>query len=114
MLHLIPIVAIIGFFSAVITFVYMHYKSRHLQRMALIDSSQNADIFFEKKRNDKYSALKLGILLVFGGLGFFIGMMIDYYGPFRIDAVFPIAFTLIGSGLGLLVYYGIVSKRDDD
>ena len=47
---LIPIIAVGGFFSSIIIFTYMHYSSRHRERMALIESGQDAGIFHREKK----------------------------------------------------------------
>lgn len=106
---LIPIIAIIGFFSAVITFVYMHYKSKHQQRMALIESGKTADIFFEKKLDGESSALKFGMLLTFAGLGFLLAVFIEEYT--KVDEIILFPFTLVGGGLGLIMFYKTVINR---
>jgi len=109
---LIPIIAIIAFFSAVITFIYMHYKSRHQQRMALIESGKTADIFFERKLDQKSNALKLGMLLTGAGLGFFAAIMLEEYT--RMDEVLFLPLSAIGGGLGLILFYTTVKKNDND
>lgn len=110
---LIPIIAVGGFFASIITFIYMYFKSKHQQRMALIDSGQTADIFAENKLSDKANALKSGMFLTGGALGFFIGSIIEEYT--RLDngkAFIPLA--LIGAGLGLIMFYNIITKKEDE
>jgi hypothetical protein len=108
----IPIIALLGFFGTIITFIYMRYKSRHQQRMALIDSGRSADIFFEKKLDDKSNALKYGMLLTGIGLGFFIGVLIESALDWpEALAVFPM--SVIGGGLGLIIFYFLIAKRTE-
>lgn len=109
---LIPIIGTIGFFSAVITFIYMRYKSRHQQRMALIDSGQTADIFSEKKLGQKSNALKNGMLLTGSGIGFFLAVILEEYT--RMDDILFFPLTLIGGGLGLILFYSVVRKNEDE
>lgn len=110
---LIPIIAVGGFFASVITFIYMFYKSRHQQRMALIDSGQSADIFAENKLSDKANALKTGMSLTGAAVGFLVGSFIEEYT--RMDngtAIIP--FALIGGGIGLILFYNVISKKEDE
>jgi len=110
---LIPIIAVGGFFASAITWIYMSYKSKHQQRMALIDSGQSADIFVEKKLDKKSNALKTGMFLTGGGLGFFFGILIEEYS--RLDngmALVPL--SLVGGGLGLILFYAVASKNEDE
>lgn len=109
---LIPIIAVGGFFTAAITWIYMNYKSKHQQRMALIDSGQSADIFVEKKLDKKSNALKTGMFLTGGGLGFFFGMVIEEYSRLEHGMAF-IPLALVGGGLGLILFYIVASKNED-
>jgi hypothetical protein len=110
---LIPIIAVGGFFAAAITWIYMSYKSKHQQRMALIDSGQSADIFVEKKLDKKANALKTGMFLTGGGLGFFFGTLIEQYSRLQEGMGF-IPLSFVGGGLGLILFYSVVSKREDE
>ena len=109
---LIPIISILGFWGAVITWIFMYYRSRHQQRMALIESGMNADIFSEKKLDDKYSALKFGMLLTGIGLCFFLGIVAETTLNLEEGlGIFPM--TFVGGGLGLILYYRIMSAKDE-
>lgn len=110
---LIPIIAVGGFFASVITFIYMYFKSRHQQRMALIDSGQSADIFTENKLSDKANSLKTGMFLTGGALGFFVGSIIEQYSRMNEGTAF-IPLALIGGGLGLILFYNVISKKEDE
>jgi len=88
----------------------MHYKSRHQQRMALIESGKTADIFFEKKLDQRSNALKLGMLLTGAGLGFFAAIMLEEYT--RMDDILFLPLTAIGGGLGLILFYSVVKRNN--
>ncbi len=110
---LIPMLAIVGFFGAIITFVYMFFKSRNSERMALIESGQSAEIFASKKLDDKSNALKYGMLIVGIGLGFLIGLFLEVV--FRLpDATGVISMTFVGGGLGLILFYSRISRILDE
>ena len=109
---LIPLVAIIGFFGAIITFIYMRYKSRHQQRMALIDSGQSAEIFMEKSYDNKDNALKYGMLLTGAGLGFYAGIITETLFGLE-EGLGALPLTFVGGGIGLILFYNIIQKRED-
>ena len=80
--------------------------------MALIDSGQNAEIFFEKSSDQKTESLKYGMLLTGVGIGFFLGYLIECALDWP-DALGILPLSLIGGGLGLIWFYFII-KRDED
>ncbi|MBT8232378.1 MAG: hypothetical protein HKO66_01160 [Saprospiraceae bacterium] len=110
--ELIGLLAVVGFFGSIITFIYMRYKSKHQQRMALIDSGQSADLLVERNLDNKSNALKNGMFFTGAGLGFFTGVLFESF--LRIEeglAILPLSF--VGGGLGLILFYSVVSRRDD-
>jgi len=108
--HLPPIFAVIGTFAAIITFVYMRYRSRHAERMALIESGQTADILSEKSYSSGEGGLKTGLFLIGGGLGFLIGKAIETQLHWEEGSgIFPMA--LVGAGIGLVIFYTIVKRN---
>lgn len=118
---LIPIFGIIFTFGipGLIIFWYLYIK--HKERMRMMEKGLTpADIktFYmesEKKPKNPYSALKWGILFLFVGLGIFVSNIIYYQYDFDEGLGFGITITF--AGLGLLLYYTIVSaklKKDDE
>ena len=109
----IPIVAVGGFFAALITFIYMYFKTRHVQNMALIETGQDSEIL---KRQFKFSwgtGLKTGLLLIGIGLGFILGILLaDVNGWDPPAGVFPMA--MIGGGLGLVINHLLVVRNRED
>jgi len=110
MQDLIPIIAILGTFGSLTTFIYMRYKSRHTERMALIESGQSAEILKESNFTNGESGLKTGLFLIGGGLGFLIGKIIattlHWEEP---SAIIPM--TLVGAGIGLVIFYMIARSN---
>jgi len=108
---ILPLFAIVGFFGSVITFIYMKYKSRHAERMALIESGQTADVLSEKNYSNSENGLKTGLFLIGGGLGFVAGRILetifDWHEP---SGIIPMA--LVGAGIGLVVFYRIVRTKE--
>ena len=111
MMHLVPIFAIIGFFASVITYFYMKYKSSHTEKMALIESGQSADLLSEKKHSNSESSLKNGLFLIGGGLGFVAGRILESIRSWG-EGSDSIACALIGAGIGLVIFYQMMSKKE--
>lgn len=105
---LIPIIAIISFFSSIIIFVYMFFTYRSRIRMALIERDKDASIF--RKTQDRSIALRNGIVAVMSGVGLILGYVLEMAG-------FPgfvayLGMVLIFGGLGLISYYWYVSRQE--
>lgn len=109
---LVPLFAIVGTFLSIIILIYMRYKTKHQQRMALIESGQSADIFTEKKLDQRDSSFKLGLLMTGAGLGFLLGLVMSEVTNIEEAVIFPC--TLIGGGLGLIIFYMITRNRNSD
>ena len=108
--HLPPVIAMLGTFGTLVTFIYMRYKSRHTERMALIESGQSADILNEKTLSSGEGGLKTGLFLIGGGLGFFIGKIVETALHWEEGSgIFPLA--LVGAGIGLVIFYSIVRRN---
>jgi hypothetical protein len=110
--ELIGMIAVTGFFGSIITWIYMYYKSKHQQRMALIESGTSADIFTERSLDNKSTALKYGMLLTGIGLGFFLGILSErMFGLDDGQGIFPLIF--VGGGIGLILFYNVMAKKED-
>ena len=72
---LIPILAVAGFWAAVIIWVYMFFSSRHRERMALIDNRMDAKVFSQESNRE--NALKTGVVAIMAGIGVFIAYLLD-------------------------------------
>jgi len=113
MQDLVPLFGILGFFGAIITAIYMGSKTRHRERMALIESGQNAEIFSEKQYHQGERGLKTGLFLIGGGMGFFLGNVTEtVLGWDDGAAIAPL--TAVGAGIGLVIFYILMSKRRED
>ena len=109
---LIPILGTIGFFGAIITWIYMRYKSQHQQRMALIESGTSADIFTEPALDNKSSALKWGMLFIGAGLGFYVGILSEMMFNIE-DGLGALPLTFVGGGIGLVLFYKMMAAREE-
>ncbi len=109
--ELIGLVAVAGSISTVAFIAYLFINSRHKVRMALIQHGQEASIFREKQSGT--SGLKYGLLMVGIGLGILAGMMIE--SIVGTDSPVPhFSMMLILGGAGLIVYYLISKKQEED
>jgi hypothetical protein len=114
---LIPIIAIIATFSAIGIPLYHHIRTRHLERMALIEKgivSEDVKYLYYKpsSMNNPYGYLKWGLILFFAGLGFLIPLLLLYF--FDGDPALSLALVPIGVGIALLIYYRIALKHRDE
>lgn len=108
---LIPLVAIGGSITAMVIIAYLFFNSRHKVRMALIQHGKEATIF--KDTPNGSSGLKFGLLMVGIGLGILAGMMLE--SVLDTDSPVPhFSMMLILGGAGLITYYSILKKKDDE
>lgn len=105
--ELIPIIAVAGFWTSVIVFVYMFFTSRNRIRMALIERDKDAGIF--RKTRDLSLALRNGLVCVMVGVGILLGYQLEQLGvpPF----VAYLSMVFIFGGLGLIAYYLYAQKK---
>lgn len=104
---LIPILAIVGFFAAIIIFIYMFFTSRNRIRLALIDQGKDVSIF--RKSSRRSLALRNGLVAVMVGAGLLIGYLLEKVGIPGFVAY--TAMVLIFGGIGLVAYYFYERKR---
>ncbi|MEQ6166091.1 MULTISPECIES: DUF6249 domain-containing protein [unclassified Ekhidna] len=104
---LIPIVAIISVFGSVILFVTT--LTNYSLKKKLIDkdmvNSETANLF--TKKDNRHSALKWGIIVLFGGLGLIV---IDSMGLDG-DEAMPYGIEAVSIAIGFLIYYAMMKKE---
>jgi hypothetical protein len=105
--ELIPIVVFTGFFAMVFGIVYLRTR----ENLAMLEKGLNPKQF--ANRPAPYKSLKLGLLLLGGGLGLLIAFLIDRNISARDENMPPIYFALIaiGGGLGLIASYAVEKKE---
>ncbi|WP_370086278.1 DUF6249 domain-containing protein [Ekhidna sp.] len=107
---LIPMIAIISVFGSVILFVST--LTNYSLKKKLIDKDmvnpETANLF--KKQDNKQSALKWGLIVLFGGLGLII---IDSMGLDG-DEAMPYGIEAVCISIGFLIYYAMMKKEMDD
>ena len=110
-MHAEPVIGMISFFGFAAFLTYMYYNTRHRERMALIESGQDAGIF--KSLPKGVSSLKWGLVLTMIGLalgiGIFADVTMDHDGP-----VVTIPLVFLFAGIGFIIFYKIIKDQEDD
>ena len=100
----IPIVAMIG---VVIMIIYLR-RYENIERMAMIDRGLSpADM--KKPKEEGFTSLKFGLLLIGAGLGLLVGYFLDENTRMNEIAYFSMLF--IFGGIGLLIAYFMQQKK---
>ena len=102
----------ITMFVAIAIVLYQFLKSRHAERMAIIDKGLNEDqlsyLLRTKKSASSYDwSLKIGAVLVGVGLAVLLGTMAPY--DYQEQVITGLVFLF--PGIGLLVVYRLGNKK---
>ncbi len=107
--------AIIFIFGSIATIIIAlsYFKSRRIERTALIAAGKDASIFeqFSKKSNP-YLSLKYGMFLVGLALGVILGAVLDTYTAMDEVASY-FSMVLAFGGLSLILFYLIQRKLQE-
>jgi len=96
--------------TSIVIIAYLYFNSRHKIRMALIQHGKEASIFKENANGS--NGLKYGLLMIGIGLGLFMGMVIE--SVVQTDSPMPhFSMMLVLGGLGLVIYYLLMKKKED-
>jgi len=105
----IPLVGIFATFGSTTFILFLLIRSRHKQRMAMIEHGLTPDMFKRSSRSIA-SNLKYGMFLVAIGVAMIFGYILE--SATRMDdgeGYFPM--LSIFGGLSLLAYYAIAKNR---
>lgn len=102
------IIGITGFFITMIVLIVSYFRTRHRERMALINNGRTAQIF-QTPESESFGSLKLGLFLLSIGLGLMIGLIIDNILETEPAGVF-VSILVLG-GVSLIFYHIYVSGR---
>lgn len=103
------IVATTFFFITMIVLIVSYFRTRHTERMALINSGRTARIF-DKSDNDSNRTLKLGLFLLSIGFGLLIGLIFDHFLDTEPAGVF-VSILILG-GVSLIYYHRYIQSRE--
>jgi Flp pilus assembly protein TadB len=101
------ILFIIFFFITMIVLIVNYFKTRHTERMALINSNKTSKIF--DAGDDSKRTLKLGLFLLSVGLGLLIGLIADKILGTEPAGSF-ISILILG-GISLILYYSYIERN---
>jgi F0F1-type ATP synthase assembly protein I len=103
------IIGITGFFITMIVLVVSYFKTRHSERMALINSGRTAKIF-DSSDTETNKALKFGLFLLSIGLGLLVGLLVDRMLDSEPSGVFVSIF--IFGGISLIYYHNYIESKN--
>ncbi|HQV66446.1 MAG: hypothetical protein KAX53_07245 [Saprospiraceae bacterium] len=95
-------------FITLIILIVNYFKTRHTERMALINSGRTAKIF-DSNDTESNKSLKTGLFLLSVGLGLLAGMVIDNILDTEPAGVFVC--ILIFGGFSLIYYHNYVERK---
>jgi len=108
----IPIVAILTTFGTTFGLVFYYLHTRNRQRLAMLEKGIDPKSFYPKPSANKYASLKWSLLLIGIAIGLFLASVIEHSTDLEEGAQF--AMVILFGGLGLLTYFLIVKKNDQD
>ncbi len=95
-------------FITLIILIVNYFKTRHTERMALINSGRTAKIF-DSNDTESNKSLKTGLFLLSVGLGLLAGMVIDNILDTEPAGVFVC--MLIFGGISLIYYHNYIERK---
>lgn len=100
----------ISFFATIFGVMYMHYTTRHKERIALIEKGTDASVFYsDRAKERKYYSLQFGILAVCIGVGILMGHLLEKSG-LKDEIAYNSMIFLMG-GIGLITFHVINLKQ---
>jgi hypothetical protein len=108
---MLAILLIFGGPPTLIIIIYSIYrKSKHKERMALIEKGVDASIYL-KEETTFHKVLMVGMLIGGIGLGLLLGYTLSVFTPMQKEFIMPILALLFG-GLGLIGYFVYRKKTE--
>ncbi|NAS12145.1 DUF6249 domain-containing protein [Poritiphilus flavus] len=104
------IIVPITFVAAIFGILFLYLRSRHRERIAMIERGVTADSI-ENKAKRASATLKVGMLCVGIGVGILMGYLVDRIFNPEDSSVFYFAFIFLFGGLGLILNYKIEPKK---
>ncbi len=114
MFQIVELFVPLGGMALTFGIVYFAITTSHKERMRLIESGADPELFYNKSRR-KGGAIKAGALLMGVGLGVLLGNMLSTAGLLDPGAALP-AMILLCGGAGLLIgnYFASKAQEQDE
>ena len=103
-------------FGTIFGLAYLHYSTRHKERLALIEKDVDASIFVRGKKEHaapiwKILILNLALLLIGIGIGIFVASILHYSFEVKQQVAFPGTIFLM-AGIGLFVGFKLTQSLE--
>lgn len=104
-------------FGTIFGLGYLHYSTRHKERLALIEKGVDASIFVRGKREHaapvwKILILNIALLLMGVGIGIFIASILHYNLGVEEEVAYPGTIFLM-AGIGLFTGFKLTLNLED-
>jgi multisubunit Na+/H+ antiporter MnhC subunit len=105
-------------FGTIFGLGYLHYSTRHKERLALIEKGVDASIFVRGKREEhaapvwKILILNIALLLMGVGIGIFIASILHYNLGVEEEVAYPGTIFLM-AGIGLFTGFKLTLNLED-
>ncbi|GAB5475400.1 MAG: hypothetical protein Mars2KO_34990 [Maribacter sp.] len=106
------IIVPITFIAAVFGIIYLYLKSRHLERLHMIEKGVSSNSLYSKTKTLAVT-LKIGMLCVGIGVGILMGYLLNSITSVQEGDVFYSIFSFLFGGLALILNYKIEKNRID-
>lgn len=106
------IIVPITFIASIFGIIYLYLKSRHRERIAMIEKNVPANSLYNKPKILAIT-LKIGMLFIGIGVGILIGYIINYIFSIQEGHIFYFVFTFLFGGLALILNYKIEKNKED-
>ena len=111
----ILVVPVMFIFSTAIVLI-VHFTTRHRERMAMVEKGLGTEeikaMYAKNGPRSHLSSLKWGILFVLGGIAIMLANFL--HTVYHIDEGIIAGMVCLFVGIGLMLFYGIASKKSKE
>lgn len=105
-----PVLSLLIIMAALVTVFIIYFSRRHKERMLMIEKGVNPKDFLPYPSKEKNTLLRVSLLVIGMGVGFFIGGYIIFNTQLEADITVLISMIFFG-GIALLIAYFIEQKK---
>lgn len=102
----------ITFIATLFGIIYLYLKSRHRERLHMIEKGVSSNSLYSKARTLS-ATLKIGMLCIGIGIGILMGYLINCFLAIPQGHVLYFVFSFLFGGLALILNYRIEKNRTD-